>query len=154
MSEIQTPEAIELTKHRAAAAWMYRKRLGVGWWHPEVLTSENSDSSNLGFEMNEAYDIFKYFQEMGFIKRLGKLVRDGPVGSNDVYAVVEPKIEDFKKFSSLPWHIKNTPEKVFRWLDKFKGWLMVSLILIATSFFQSFFGKLGETLFEFIKSWK
>ena len=140
------PVEDSLKIHRVAAAWMYRRRDHVGWWSSDVLTLNNPDIETLCIEKDKAKDIFAMFETKGFIRNIGSLISNG----EPAYSIIEANIESFKKFSDLPWYIKYTPEWVFRWVHRFRGWLYIALILIATSFFQSISGKLGEMLFECI----
>ena len=139
-----TPVEDPLKTHKIAAGWMYRRRAGVGWWTPDVLTLNNPSVETLCIEKDKAKEIFAMFETKGFIRNIGLLISNG----EPAYAIVESKIEGFKQFSDLPWYIKRIPEWVFRWVHRFRGWLSIAFILIVTSFFQSFFGKLGEKLFE------
>lgn len=146
-----------LGKAQSAASWIYRKRDGVGYWTPLVLTAENPDSSSLRLSRDYSYKIFQLFLDRKFFHKIGEFTSGTGIGSQTVpaYSLDETQIKSFKEFSDLPWILKKTPEFVFRFWRKFPGFFMACGLLIVTSFFQSFFGKFGEVLFDWIKSlWK
>jgi hypothetical protein len=134
---------------RIAAGWIYKKKDGPDWWTPFVLTEANPDTSAPRHSVQDAFRIFDALKEKEFVKE------DGEISLPDdkkipKYVLNWGNLVDFKTFAALSWPDRYLPEWLLKFFLAWKTLLVAAGVLVVTAFFQSFFGKLGEHVFEFI----
>jgi len=135
---------------KIAAAWIYKNKNAPDWWTPLTLTEINPDKTAPKHSIQDAFRIFEALKEHEFLKDSGT----SPLPNNQTiqcYAINWAKLSEFKKYASLPWFERHLPERLYKFICSWKMFLIACAILIGTSFFQGFFGKLGESAFGFVK---
>ena len=148
MSENQLPPTEE-KQARLSSSWIYRNRDKPDWWTHLSLTQVNPDPTAPKLDDGLADRVFSFLYSKDYLTRIGKF-DVSKTESIPVYSINPLKIREFRRYADLPRWYRWTPGWILSIWPKFRLLFITSGVLIATSFFESFFGKWGDSLYNWI----
>jgi hypothetical protein len=135
---------------RIAAQWIYQNRKGPDWWSCLVLTEHNPNGPTPHLSYQDASRVFQALEDKLLLKTIETIELPGG-HSIPKYEFNFGKLSEWKEYTQLNWFQKTLPGWVLQFISFWRILLVASAILIVTSFLQSFVGKFGEALFEWLK---
>jgi hypothetical protein len=132
--------------------WVYRHypaEKNVWWVAPILVVHE--DAQHLRVSINEAEDTLSELQKRRIVQRDETELVLHADQKFPKYYFIESGRSKLREFAKVPWYYRFIPSKVAYRIERLRYLTIVCLALIATSFFQGVFGKVGEALGDYIK---
>jgi len=120
---------------RLLAKFFYKHRNQKTWWSAPLLLV-HEEVKSFGLSNDEAVQVFETFEKKGFLKKFAenKTIVDGI--SYQTYLFDLSGVKELQEYSNIPFYYKFFSEQVSDRIHSLHTFLIVSFVLITTSFLQ------------------